>query len=97
VAPCQNTSAEWVVEAPGDNGAPGTLYPLAHFRPVTFTQATATDSQGDEGGIIDSSWTDNAIDLTNTVGNYLARVGRLRKAGTQFRDVWDPDQLSSRN
>lgn len=93
-APCQNTSAEWVVEAPGGNGAPGTLYPLARFRPITFRQAAATDDQGDQGGIINTSWVDSAVDLTNTAGKYLASVNRLRKAGTQFRDVWDKGQLT---
>jgi hypothetical protein len=90
--PCQNTSAEWVVEAPGGNGTPTTLYPLAHFRPVTFTQASATDARGDMGGIIDSEWNDTAVDLMNSQGYYLASVARLRKAGTQFRDLWDPGQ-----
>jgi hypothetical protein len=91
--PCQNTSAEWVVEAPGGNGSPTALYPLAHFRPVVFSQATVTDGQGDEGSIIDSDWNDTAVDLMNTQGTYLASVARLRKAGAQFRDVWDRGQL----
>jgi hypothetical protein len=93
-SPCQNTSAEFVVEAPGGNGTPTTLYPLAHFHPVTFTHATVTDDQGDQGGIIDSAWNDTAVDLMNTKGYYLASVARLRKGGTQFRDVWDAGQDS---
>jgi hypothetical protein len=90
--PCQNGSAEWVVEAPGGNPEPngnGTLYPLAHFRPVTFSGANATDSAGDSGPIIDSSaWTTTAVDLTNFGNTHLASVTPLRKQATQFRDVW---------
>jgi hypothetical protein len=90
--PCQNTSAEWVVEAPGgDNGGSGSLYPLARFRTVIFTGATATDNVGDQGPInAPSYWANAAIDLTTTNGQFLAAVGRLTKKGSEFRDVWIP-------
>ena len=91
--PCQNTSAEWVVEAPGgDNGGSGSLYPLARFHTVTFKGATAADNQGDQGPITDPAWQDAAIDLTSTNGTYLAGVGGLKKKGTEFRDFWIPGQ-----
>jgi hypothetical protein len=85
--PCQNTSAEWVVEAPGGNGSPGTLYPLARFKPVTFTSAAAQNDQGHQGSISDTAWQATALDLTTTAGKYLASVGQLKRAGTAFRDV----------
>jgi peptidase A4-like protein len=89
--PCQNTSAEWVVEAPGgNNGGAGSLYPLAHFRRITFTGANAVDNLGNSGSITDSStWSDSRVYLTSTSGKYLANVTGLKKSGTQFRDIWD--------
>jgi len=92
--PCENASAEWVVEAPSGNGNSGTLYPLAHFRPVTFSSASASDNQGDTGPITDSAWSSSAFDLMNIAGKYLASVTYLKKAGTQFRVFWDPGQNS---
>jgi Peptidase A4 family len=95
VDPCENGSAEWVVEAPGGDpdGSVGTLYPLAHYRPVTFTSADAVDSAGDQGHIVDSGiWSTAAVDLTNLSNTYLASVTPLKKQGSQFKDIWDPGQ-----
>jgi hypothetical protein len=95
-SPCENASAEWVVEAPGGDPDPdgnGTLYPLAHFRPVTFKSANAQDSAGHSGPIIDTSvWSTTAVDLTSTSDTHLASVLQLKDKDTEFRDVWDPGQ-----
>ncbi len=85
--PCQNSSAEWVVEAPGDSS--GSLYPLARFKPVLFKQARATDTAGDWGPISDPLWQYTAVDLTNSAGTYLASVSPLQKYGSRFRDTRD--------
>ena len=91
-APCQNGSAEWVVEAPGgaNGGSNSTHYPLARFRPMVFTSATATDSAGNSGPILDAAWSPTALDLTTWSGLYLASVTQLKSNGGQFRDVWVP-------
>jgi hypothetical protein len=86
--PCENASAEWVVEAPGgDSSRSGGLYPLAHFRPVTFQSANAVDASGDNGSISDPAWQHMGYDLTSTSGETLAVVSQLRGAGSRFRDV----------
>lgn len=85
--PCENSSAEWVVEAPGgDSSRPGGLYPLAHFRPVTFQSANAVDASGDNGSISDTAWQNTGLDLTTTSGTPLADVSPLRNGGRRFRD-----------
>ncbi|HXQ44496.1 MAG TPA: G1 family glutamic endopeptidase [Acidimicrobiales bacterium] len=86
--PCQNASAEWVVEAPGDDPSnPGGLYPLAHYLPVTFQSANAVDVSGDSGSISDPAWEHTGYDLTTTSDVHLADVSALKSDGTQFRDV----------
>jgi len=90
IDPCQNSSAEWVVEAPGNSN--GSLYPLAHFKSVVFTQATATDTAGDRGSINDWVWQHTAVDLTNMAGKYMASADALKNGGTKFRDVRDSGQ-----
>jgi hypothetical protein len=91
--PCGNLSAEWIVEAPAGNGTASTLYPLAHFRRVTFTDSNAVDSQGDSGPIISTNWQNAGFDLMTTSGTFLASVTQVKKSGTRFKDVWDPGQL----
>ncbi|HTT86483.1 MAG TPA: G1 family glutamic endopeptidase, partial [Acidimicrobiales bacterium] len=83
--PC-GTSAEWVVEAP--SGAPGGLYPLARYRPITFQSANAVDAEGNQGSILSPDWNTDALDLTTEAGLLLARVSGLNKPGTSFTDTW---------
>jgi hypothetical protein len=90
IDPCQNSSAEWVVEAPGNST--GSLYPLARFSPVVFKQAQTTDTAGDWGPISDPLWQHTAVDLTNSAGTYMASVTALKKQGSHFRDVRDAGQ-----
>lgn len=86
--PCENSSAEWVVEAPGYGTSPG-YYPLARFAPVTFSSASATNNQGVQGAIIGPGWETTAVDMTNTsTGTYQARALRLRGHATSFTDTW---------
>jgi len=85
-SPCQNSSAEWIVEAPG--GDSGGLYPLAHFRPVVFKSAFAADSVGHQGPITTNGWLFSALDLTTVSGTNKANVKALKKRGSSFRVVW---------
>jgi Peptidase A4 family len=88
--PCENSSAEWIVEAPGDkDNNPQLLFPLAHFQPIVFQDANATDTDGNNGSISDAAWQYTGLDLTNTSSQNLASVGGLTYGGQRFRDVWD--------
>jgi hypothetical protein len=91
--PCENASADWIVEAPGgDNDSPNSLYPLAKFKSVMFTSAHATDAYGDQGSISDLAWQYLALDMTtngDTDGTYLASANKLKRDGTQFRVIRD--------
>jgi hypothetical protein len=91
--PCENASAEWIVEAPGgDSDGPNSMYPLARFKPTIFTSAHATDTYGDQGSITDLAWQYTALDLTTTGttgGTYLASANPLKRQGTQFRVIRD--------
>ena len=88
--PCENSSAEWIVEAPGDeDNNPQQLFPLAHFKPVVFQDANASDTVGNSGPISDSAWQYTALNLTNSSkSEVLAAVGGLTNGGQRFRDVW---------
>jgi hypothetical protein len=88
--PCANSSAEWIVEAPG--GDDGSLYPLAHFHPVSFRAATAVTASGQTGPITDDAWEHSALDLTATDETVLASVSGLKQDGNRFRVVWDHSQ-----
>jgi hypothetical protein len=87
---CLNASAEWIVEAPGGNGSG--LYPLAHFRPVTFKSAFAQDNAGDQGSITAPAWRATALDLVNSTGVKKATVTALKKQGSSFRIKWAAGQ-----
>lgn len=89
-APCQNSSGEWVVEAPGGNG--GGLYPLAHFRPFVFKAAHAVDTAGHQGPIPTNGWLFTALDLKTVSGIDEANVKGLTNHGSSFRVVWSRSQ-----
>jgi hypothetical protein len=65
IAAPDTSSAEWIAEAPSACTASGRCeqLPLAKFRTVTFTQATATTSDGHTGTISDPSWFPTTINL----------------------------------
>jgi hypothetical protein len=88
--PCANSSAEWIVEAPG--GDDGSLYPLAHFQPVSFRAANAVTASGQTGPITDTAWEHSALDLTATNETVLASVSGLKEGGKRFRVVWHQSQ-----
>jgi Peptidase A4 family len=58
------SSAEWIAEAPtGCNASGCEQLPLANFRNLTFTNASATTSDGHVGTITDAAWSPTMIDL----------------------------------
>jgi hypothetical protein len=58
------SSAEWIAEAPtGCNNSGCEQLPLAKFRTLTFTKASATTSDGHTGTISDTAWSPTLIDL----------------------------------
>ena len=73
------SSAEWIVEAPSLGGT----LPLAQFTPTTFTDCEATIN-GHTGGINDSHWVDDGIDLVNFSGTVIASPSSLTAGGTSF-------------
>jgi len=83
--PCQNSSAEWIVEAPGGDGSPQTLYPLARFGPIVFRGANAIDTDDNDGTITDPAWQYTALDLVNTAARQLVGVDGLKNGGRRFR------------
>jgi hypothetical protein len=87
--PCQNSSAEFVVEAPGGNpNSTNGLYPLAKYHKVIFTGTGAEDSAGDYGSITDSAWQYTAFDLIGSSQVDEAIVNPVHGNGTRFRDMW---------
>jgi hypothetical protein len=76
------SSAEWIAEAPSAQSPDGSLQqlPLADFGNVTFTNASAT-AGGHTGGINDSNWTVQQVNLqpSDTVG--VSGTGRFSAVG----------------
>lgn len=78
--PAQAT-AEWIVENP--SGSTG----LADFGSVSFTNAEATDSEGDRGGINTFSY--SRLVIENPVNDdKLVSVSGLGAFGESFTDTW---------
>ena len=86
--PCDNASAEFVVEAPGGDTTSNGLYPLAKYRKVVFEGTSAEDSAGDYGSITDNAWQYTAFDLISTAQVDEAIVNPLHGNGSAFRDMW---------
>jgi hypothetical protein len=79
---CDNTSAEWIAEAP--SGSSG-VYPLSDFG--TWTLTSADVATGGSVGVI-SSYTDDEITMVDNSGNVEAQPGALNGAGNSFPDTW---------
>ncbi|HKI38540.1 MAG TPA: G1 family glutamic endopeptidase [Gemmataceae bacterium] len=83
----QRSSAEWVVEAPSENG----ILPLAYFTPVTFTSAdatiTGTSGKAVTGAINNSTWKGAQIEQINMAtqsGASEDTTSTLSSGGTSF-------------
>jgi Peptidase A4 family len=79
---CSNNSAEWVAEAP--SGTFG-VYPLTNFGTWKVSGAAATE--GSKSGTI-SSFSDDKITMTGTLGNAKATPSGLASGGSGFSVAW---------
>jgi hypothetical protein len=80
---CANSSAEWIAEAP--SGSAG-IYPLADFG--TWTESSATVTEGSTSGVI-SSFTDDEITMVDNSGLVKAQPGALNGSGNGFSVTWE--------
>jgi hypothetical protein len=83
---CKNSSAEVIVEDPGDS-APG--LGLADFGQVNFTNSQVTSRDGTKGTLASGSlWTATSINMVDQSNNdVLATAGPL-EGGAAFADTW---------
>jgi len=82
---CDNSSAEWIAEAPCCTNSGGIL-PLADFG--SWTESGATVTEGSSSGVI-SSFTDDEITMVDNSGRVKALPGSLNSAGSGFSDTWE--------
>jgi len=77
------TSAEWIAEAPSVCLPPSCRpIPLADFRRVSFTAASAT-AEGHDGAIADASWTTERLKMSSFQGR-VVRATPLGNDGSSF-------------
>ena len=77
-----NSSAEWIAEAP--SGTAGE-YPLTNFG--TWRVSGAAVTEGSRSGTI-SSFSDDKITMTDTLGNTQAQPSGLSSGGSAFSVAW---------
>jgi Peptidase A4 family len=80
---CDNTSVEWIAEAPSGSS---TIYPLADFGSWTASGASVTE--GSTSGVI-SSFTDDEITMVDSSSRVKAQPGSLNSSGNSFSVTWD--------
>ncbi len=93
------SSAEWIAEAPSSCDGSGNCQPLplTDFGDVSFSNATAT-ANGHTGGISDSNWTSNPVQLTPGAGDQYGGAGFVSDpttAGDTSSAGATPSNLSS--
>jgi hypothetical protein len=80
---CDNSSAEWIAEAPsGSNG----IYPLTDFGTWTLTNSTVVE--GSASGVISTFPYDELV-MIDSSGNVEAQPGPLTIDGSSFSDAWE--------
>jgi hypothetical protein len=89
------SSAEWIAEAPSScNATRCVQLPLAKFRTLTFTKASATTSDGHTGTISDASWSPTVIELAESPSDPFATEttgalpSPLSTNGASFSVAW---------
>lgn len=79
---CDNSSAEWIAEAPTSSSG---IEPLADFHTWTLTQG-AVESGSVSGSI--SSFPDDEITMIDSTGHVQAKPGALSPGGSSFTVTW---------
>jgi|SRR5579862_3602623 hypothetical protein len=79
----QRSSAEWIVEAPYDNG----ILPLSHFNKIYFKNCTAMINNI-HGPINEQFWQNDALTMVTTCGQVKAEPSRLTSHGQGFSVEW---------
>jgi Peptidase A4 family len=82
---CDNSSAEWIAEAPCCTSSGGIL-PLADFG--TWSESGATVTEGSTSGVI-SSFTDDEITMIDNSNRVKAEPGSLNSSGNGFSVTWE--------
>ncbi len=82
---CDNSSAEWIAEAPCCTDSGGIL-PLADFG--TWTESGATVTESSTSGVI-SSFTDDEITMVDNSNRVKAQPGALNGSGNGFSVTWE--------
>jgi hypothetical protein len=84
------TSAEWIIEAPADCNSAGQCVqlPISNFGTQSFTRASMTTARGTRGPISSSGWNNTKITLSQGGG----RPGFARFAAQRGAD---PSDLSA--
>jgi hypothetical protein len=80
---CDNTSVEWIAEAPSGSSS---IYPLADFGSWTASGASVTE--GSTSGVI-SSFTDDEITMVDSSSRVKAQPGSLNSSGNSFSVTWE--------
>jgi Peptidase A4 family len=80
---CDNTSVEWIAEAPSSSSS---IYPLADFGSWTASGASVTE--GSTSGVV-SSFTDDEITMVDSSSRVKAQPGSLNSSGNSFSVTWD--------
>ncbi len=83
---CPRSSAEWIAESPSHFGTT-TWFPLADYKKITFTGATAADAVS-SGPISDAYWEESGIERSAGPALPVAEVTPLRNSGYVFSDLW---------
>jgi hypothetical protein len=81
-ATAQRLSAEWIIEAPYDNG----VLPLSDFSTVNFTNCIA-DINGLQGAINNPHWQNDALTMITSTGAKKATPSAL-STGRNFSVTW---------
>ncbi|MCX5922865.1 MAG: G1 family endopeptidase [Candidatus Dependentiae bacterium] len=80
----QRSSAEWIVEAPYENG----ILPLSHFSMIKFLNCTTTIN-GTTAAIKYRSWADDFLTMVTNTNTPKATVSALSTNGQNFNVTWN--------
>jgi hypothetical protein len=81
----QRSSAEWIIEAPYENG----ILPLSNFGTINMTNCT-TVIQGVNGAINNTRWQNDDITMVTSTGQIKSASSALTN-GTAFTTTWFHD------